>query len=130
MLVEEDSRWLALDPNPVLRWLDGSRITRGQAFDMLGAKSKFVFTSKLRVNCTDVEKELQLSIDGLPLGMRLYWIAGAGGCGADDKDKFDKNYLAKVFLTVFPVTREMKWDFSHRCLTIKLNGYTVRIVEN
>ena len=73
--------------------------------------SQFVYYSKLRYNCNEIEDRLQNFIkddDNIELGLRLHrW--NAMGSNQEDPDREKPNYLAKVFLTFAPYAKVKKF---------------------
>jgi hypothetical protein len=125
-LKEEAERWLEerganenLKPGekhsgrrnrPVLRSkATGSVLSTKERKD-IGFNSWFIFHSKLRYNCNEIEDRIQTLIakevctrtgEKVPLGLRLHrWIAM--GSNQEDPDRNDPKYLAKVFFTIAP----------------------------
>ena len=92
---------------PVLRTKAGNVLGDFER-KQIGMKSFFIFYSKLRWNCAQIEDKLQqliydevLNSNGkrIPLGLRLHrWHAM--GSNKEDPDRKSDGYLAKVFFTI------------------------------
>eukprot|EP01052_Picozoa_sp_SAG31_P017589 SAG31_NODE_1211_length_9376_cov_2.931767_2_plen_241_part_00 len=89
-LEEEDFGWLTSRGEPVLRHADGRTITRTQATEEFGFRSKQIYDSSLMVNARNVEIELQRRYFHRELGYaRLFREVGLRG------HRFDKTYDGK-----------------------------------
>ncbi len=134
-LVQEDTRWGTArgaaqggTNRPVIQKLDGTFYCRNEMFDELGAQSRFVFFSKLRRMCREVEDELQRGIDHMHLGVHLHRFVAMGKYENDD-ELANPDYLCKTFVTFFPITTPPWQDPITLEWFMALNGVHVKIVH-
>ena len=85
------------------------------------AEGEFIYFSKVRLNCRNIEDALQEKIDHCPLGIKLH---RARSCGGNfDDDYAEPGYLCKTFITSFPVTGEIEGS------SMRLNDRKVKIIR-
>ena len=89
---------------PVWRWENDDIIGMKDATDELGAKSFFVYYSPLRLAACYVEDGIQSALNLKPLGIRLHRAIAKGRKKEDDDRESNRNFLCKVFFTIFPIT--------------------------
>jgi hypothetical protein len=90
----------------LLDWLTNEAITMGRATDELGCSMTFIHHSRLRLNETNIEDELQRLIQPFPLGVRLHRFPAKGAklAAKATEERKDSNFLCKTFMTSFRIT--------------------------
>ena len=111
---------------PVYNWPDGTCITMGDAETHLGMVTEFVHYDRMKDNALRVEDALQTRMNAFPLGLRLHRHVAMGDKTVKPRSP---SFLAKVFITTFPITHIAMENTNKRKITsLKLNNKRVKVV--
>ena len=135
-LKDEDCRWASARGlpqggrnKPIIQKENGTIFNRDELFSMLGAQSRFIFASKLRPICRRVEDLLQLAIYNKDLGIRLHRFVSMGSF-QQENETIEQDYLCKVFVTFFPITKIPWFDETKNEFFMELNKVIVKVVKH
>jgi len=90
---------------PVLSKVDGSKFSKDECINLLGAKCQIIFRDKLTINARIFEDMCQMKVSNLPLPYRLHRSVSTGGM--NDPDQTDPVYCHNIYYHVSSDHRHM-----------------------